>query len=140
MSILYFSKKKHQRSWQGSNLRGQSPLDFKSNALTTRPQLPRLIPAPNTGQKEWRCGGSNPGPFTCKANALPLSYIPNLVSKSLGILNTENTLPQVEQPSSIVINSPANDYISKKLFLLILNIFTLFLVYGHIMLKTPVLV
>lgn len=28
------------RSWQGSNLRGQSPLDFKSNALTTRPQLP----------------------------------------------------------------------------------------------------
>ena len=27
------------RSWQGSNLRGQCPLDFKSNALTTRPQL-----------------------------------------------------------------------------------------------------
>ena len=27
------------RSWQGSNLRGQSPLDFKSNALTTRPRL-----------------------------------------------------------------------------------------------------
>ena len=25
----------------------------------------------------WRCGGSNPGPFTCKANALPLSYIPS---------------------------------------------------------------
>ena len=24
----------------------------------------------------WRCGGLNPGPFTCKANALPLSYIP----------------------------------------------------------------
>ena len=24
----------------------------------------------------WRCRGSNPGPFTCKANALPLSYIP----------------------------------------------------------------
>ena len=30
---------KEFRSWQGSNLRGQSPLDFKSNALTTRPQL-----------------------------------------------------------------------------------------------------
>ena len=30
---------KYIRSWQGSNLRGQSPLDFKSNALTTRPQL-----------------------------------------------------------------------------------------------------
>ena len=29
------------------------------------------------GEKRmWRCGGSNPGPFTCKANALPLSYIP----------------------------------------------------------------
>ncbi len=26
--------------------------------------------------KVWRCRGSNPGPFTCKANALPLSYIP----------------------------------------------------------------
>ena len=26
--------------------------------------------------KIWRCQGSNPGPFTCKANALPLSYIP----------------------------------------------------------------
>ena len=24
----------------------------------------------------WRCRGSNPGPFTCKANALPLRYIP----------------------------------------------------------------
>ena len=27
-------------------------------------------------EKDWRCGGLNPGPFTCKANALPLSYIP----------------------------------------------------------------
>ena len=26
--------------------------------------------------KMWRCRGLNPGPFTCKANALPLSYIP----------------------------------------------------------------
>ena len=26
--------------------------------------------------KVWRYGGSNPRPFTCKANALPLSYIP----------------------------------------------------------------
>ena len=61
------------RSWQGSNLRGQSPLDFKSNALTTRPQLLRYI---NEQKVAWRCGGLNPGPFTCKANALPLSYIP----------------------------------------------------------------
>ena len=61
------------RSWQGSNLRGQSPLDFKSNALTTRPQLLPL----------WRCGVSNPRPFTCKANALPLSYIPCLIHMSI---------------------------------------------------------
>ena len=27
-------------------------------------------------KKYWRCRGSNPGPFTCKANALPLSHIP----------------------------------------------------------------
>ena len=32
----------------------------------------------NLSQKiSWRCGGLNPGPFTCKANALPLSYIPS---------------------------------------------------------------
>ena len=31
--------KKIYRSWQDSNLRGETPLDFKSNALTTRPQL-----------------------------------------------------------------------------------------------------
>ena len=37
--------------------------------------LKRLLPS-NMGQKSWRCGGSNPRPFTCKANALPLSYIP----------------------------------------------------------------
>ena len=24
---------------------------------------------------KWRCRGSNPGPFTCKANAVALSYI-----------------------------------------------------------------
>ena len=27
-------------------------------------------------KKIWRCRGSNPGPHTCKACALPLSYIP----------------------------------------------------------------
>ena len=27
----------------------------------------------------WRCRGLNPGPFTCKANALPLSHIPYLI-------------------------------------------------------------
>ena len=29
-----------------------------------------------TKRGTWRCRGSNPGPFACKANALPLSYIP----------------------------------------------------------------
>ena len=69
--------KKYLRSWQGSNLRGQSPLDFKSNALTTRPQLQcyQIVT-----KSMWRCGGSNPGPFTCKANALPLSYIPSVMN------------------------------------------------------------
>ena len=27
-------------------------------------------------EKRWRCGESNPGPLTCEASALPLSYIP----------------------------------------------------------------
>lgn len=31
------------RSEQGSNLRGETPLDFKSNALTTRPSLLMLV-------------------------------------------------------------------------------------------------
>ena len=54
-TILQFnSPKKDYRSWQGSNLRGQSPLDFKSNALTTRPQL--LMLSRNTvggGYRVW---------------------------------------------------------------------------------------
>ena len=78
-------EEKQFRSWQGSNLRGQSPLDFKSNALTTRPQLHQCerqivklacLVWMSSKKYKWRCGGSNPGPFTCKANALPLSYIP----------------------------------------------------------------
>lgn len=28
------------------------------------------------GKKAWRCRGLNPGPLTCEASALPLSYIP----------------------------------------------------------------
>ena len=36
-------KDKKFRNRQGSNLRGHSPLDFKSNALTTRPRLPLII-------------------------------------------------------------------------------------------------
>ena len=29
------------------------------------------------GRKAWRCWGLNPGPLTCEASALPLSYIPS---------------------------------------------------------------
>ena len=38
--------------------------------------------SPIAVQKSWRCGGSNPRPFTCKANALPLSYIPSLMKRT----------------------------------------------------------
>lgn len=31
------------------------------------------------GEKKWRCWVSNPGPSACKADALPLSYIPFLL-------------------------------------------------------------
>ena len=31
-------------------------------------------------KKIWRCGGLNPGLFACKANTLPLSYIPSVKS------------------------------------------------------------
>jgi hypothetical protein len=38
------------------------------------------LPSMDTPHKKrilsWRNGGLNPGPFTCKANALPLSYTP----------------------------------------------------------------
>ena len=37
----------------------------------------------------WRCRGLNPGPFTCKANALPLRYIPFLI-KHVRILEYYN--------------------------------------------------
>ena len=32
-------------------------------------------------KKHWRCRGLNPGHLTCKASALPLSYIPVVVGK-----------------------------------------------------------
>ena len=40
IELVYYNKNNISSSWQGSNLRGQSPLRFKSNALATRPQLP----------------------------------------------------------------------------------------------------
>ena len=39
MVILNWHRIKVIRSRQDSNLRGETPLDFKSNALTTRPRL-----------------------------------------------------------------------------------------------------
>ena len=99
--LIYLSK--CCRSWQGSNLRGQSPLDFKSNALTTRPQLlgQRGSMKKHVRQKEWRCGGSNPGPFTCKANALPLSYIPYVGNECTICRNIEEDLfgTRIYQPA-----------------------------------------
>ena len=38
-SILYARTKDSLRSRQDSNLRGETPMDFKSIALTTRPRL-----------------------------------------------------------------------------------------------------
>lgn len=38
-------KRKNNRSEQDSNLRGHSPLDFESNALTTRPSLQSALVA-----------------------------------------------------------------------------------------------
>ena len=42
-------------------------------------------------KSSWRCRGSNPGPFTCKANALPLRYIP-FREKRIKILENINFL------------------------------------------------
>ena len=83
------------RDRQGSNLRGQSPLDFKSSPVTTwvrshqqertcccssasssqsRKQQKRI---PNSLQHKVRARpGSNQGPFGLRPNALPLSYVP----------------------------------------------------------------
>ncbi len=41
-------------------------------------------------KKLWRCRGSNPGPFTCKANALPLSYIPFATTNGIPKFKTTN--------------------------------------------------
>ena len=52
-------------------------------------------------QKIWRCGGSNPGPFTCKANALPLSYIPYVGNECTICRNIEEDLfgTRIYQPA-----------------------------------------
>ncbi len=66
---------------------------------------------------EWRCRGSNPGPFTCKANALPLSYIPSTehqhhnaawhdYSISCSILHSNSQLP----PSGVLLGGWVNSH------------------------------
>ena len=50
-------------------------------------------------QNFWRCGGLNPGPFTCKANALPLSYIPELM------LDKPNALPYLTALTVIFVKN-----------------------------------
>ena len=51
-----------------------------------------LLLAGHAPKHTWRCRGSNPGPFTCKANALPLSYIPN--SEISGHIHWHNSTTQ----------------------------------------------
>ena len=54
--------------------KNKGPLNFY-DYTTVNPKIFRKI-VHIYFEKLWRCGGLNPGPFTCKANALPLSYIP----------------------------------------------------------------
>ena len=56
---------------QDSNLRGRSPVDFESTALTTRPTC-RCSWA-----KGWRIRVSIPVPRACKARTLPIELIPH---------------------------------------------------------------
>ena len=39
-SVSWLQTMRAYRCWQGLNLRGETPMDFKSIALTTRPQQP----------------------------------------------------------------------------------------------------
>ena len=36
-------------------------------------------------KSQWRCRDLNPGPLTCEASALPLSYIPNVLTLELKV-------------------------------------------------------
>ena len=52
--------------------------------------------------KIWRCRGLNPGPHTCKACALPLSYIPwaTFSTVNYNMVNTARNLAAYTSPSS----------------------------------------
>ena len=54
------------------------------------PVITRYISELKYRKKETcRCRGLNPGPFTCKANTLPLRYIPFLVMEDRILKNTK---------------------------------------------------
>ena len=55
-----------------------APLCFPWPILASQPVLlvGDSVKETQKSQAMWRCRGLNPGPFTCKANALPLRYIP----------------------------------------------------------------
>ena len=61
-------------TWPGRNDAPDWPIYlFPDNTLSTVLLRDDVVSC----SKLWRYGGSNPRPFTCKANALPLSYIPS---------------------------------------------------------------
>ena len=75
-----FKLSKDYRSWQGSNLRGQSPLDFKSNALTTRPQLLHPLLPDRYTQKKLEMRGIEPRAFHMQSERSTTELHPPLVS------------------------------------------------------------
>ena len=67
--------------------------------------------------KLWRCGGLNPGPLTCKASALPLSYTPVKVTKRSAWYHTlriKRFLYHQAKLLSINSNRPSFDYRAQK--------------------------
>ena len=64
--------------WSKALVLGTSPKGrgFESHSCQIFSFYCRLIRVDKKSLKRWRCRGLNPGPFTCKANALPLRYIP----------------------------------------------------------------
>ena len=98
----------------------------RDRTRTCNPQIRSLVPYPlghtpagygweqrrigscreiNVRKKTWRCRGSNPGPHTCKACALPLSYIPWIVEDGGGsrLENLSGMFPlhQFDQPLGV---------------------------------------
>ncbi|KAM3728744.1 50S ribosomal protein [Dirofilaria immitis] len=74
------------RSEQGSNLRGQSPLDFKSNSLTTRTSLPLDHYSPRTQRAGFEPARAKPIGFQVQLLnrsdiAAPEAVVPDFNSK-----------------------------------------------------------